>query len=56
VHARVDALQRFDLEMELRRRIKTALEAVGVSIPYPQHVVHLAADGREPAVAKEHRA
>jgi small conductance mechanosensitive channel len=44
LHARVDAAHKVGLELELRRRIKDALDAGGIELPYPQRVIHLAPD------------
>jgi len=48
LHARVDARRKGDLELELRRRVKDALDAAGIPIAYPQMVVHVGADARRP--------
>lgn len=44
LHARVDAAQKGPLELEMRRRVKAALDAEGIEIPYPQRVIHIASD------------
>lgn len=44
LHARVEAVQKGPLELELRRRVKEGLEAAGIRIPFPQRVVHVATD------------
>jgi small-conductance mechanosensitive channel len=49
VHARAEAMQRFDLELDLRRRVKVALEAAGIALPYRQRIVRLTTDSaKEP--------
>jgi small conductance mechanosensitive channel len=40
VHARVAAGEKAALEMELRRRVKAALESAGIPLPIPRRVVH----------------
>lgn len=44
LHARVAALQKVPLELDLRRRIKEAFEAAGVRMPVPRMLVRLASD------------
>jgi small conductance mechanosensitive channel len=46
LHARVDAQQKFPLELELRRRVKEALDAEGVGGPRAHRVVLLSTDAR----------
>jgi small conductance mechanosensitive channel len=53
--ARVSAQERFDLEMDLRRKIKEAFDADGIRIPLPQHVVHLEPDHALGRVAAGHK-
>jgi len=48
LHARVDALQKSPLELELRRRVKEALDAQGIRMPVPRMEVHLVSDQRPP--------
>lgn len=51
LHVKVDSASRVDVEYELRRLVKEALDRAGIRIPYPQRVVHLRADqaaGSEP--------
>jgi small conductance mechanosensitive channel len=49
LHARVAALQKVPLELDLRRRIKEAFEAAGVRMPVPRMLVRLASDDAPPA-------
>lgn len=42
LHVRVDAGEKSALELELRRRVKEALDTAGVRSPQPELVVHLA--------------
>lgn len=44
LHARVNAHQKFPLELELRRRVKDAFDAEGIRMPVSQIVVHVATD------------
>jgi len=46
LHARVDAQQKGPLELELRRRVKAAFDAEGITVPYPQRVIHVASDSK----------
>jgi small conductance mechanosensitive channel len=48
LHARVDARRKAELELDLRRRVKDALQAAAIPIAYPQLMVHLGADARRP--------
>lgn len=51
LHVKVDSASRVDVEYELRRLVKEALDRAGIRIPYPQRVVHLRRDqasGSEP--------
>ena len=49
LHARVAALQKVPLELDLRRRIKEAFEVAGVRMPVPRMFVRLASDDAPPA-------
>ena len=49
LHARVAALQKVPLELDLRRRIKEAFEVAGVRMPVPRMLVRLASDDAPPA-------
>jgi small conductance mechanosensitive channel len=51
LHARVDAIQKFPLELELRRRVKEAFDAEGIRMPAGRMVVRIAPDDRPAAPA-----
>jgi small conductance mechanosensitive channel len=54
LHVRVDARRKAELELDLRRRVKDALQAAGIPIAYPQLMVHLGADPRRAPVTPSH--
>jgi small conductance mechanosensitive channel len=54
LHVRVDARRKAELELDLRRRVKDALQAAGIPIAYPQLMVHLGGDPRRAPVTPSH--
>jgi small conductance mechanosensitive channel len=58
LHARVDARQKEALELECRRRLKAALAAASIEIPYPQRVIRVVSDSKllGPSSGKESHA
>lgn len=53
IHVRVDARQKGPLELELRQRVKAAMDGEGIEIPHSQRVTHVISDPKRLAPASE---